>query len=318
MNSRVSQLELRPSPDRLFGEPESSPSLVVNADQVSHRESQASFSSRIPFYLIGLLLAATAIAKLWMLLTDSFADIRGGLPKEILWLSVAFEFWLAFENLRIRDQRVMAVINTVVFGIFAIFASARWLLGYTSCGCSGKLELPVWLFILIDVSLLAWFASTSDRRIRLKKGGRELVTWWRYLSREAQGRLFGLVIFCGLVLALQMPIAAPLRTTILGEPAILATVDIRETLTLDQQSGGTVELRNRSATPATIVGVSRSCRCFDLVEDPISQIIPANGCLLLPLVIKPSKPGSLQERFLLFLDHPKQVRLNIEVVSFVN
>ena len=73
-------------------------------ESVSDIPSQSVWS-RIPFCLVGLLLTVTAIAKLWMLLTDSFADIRVGLPKEILWLSVAFEFWLAYENFRLRDHR---------------------------------------------------------------------------------------------------------------------------------------------------------------------------------------------------------------------
>jgi hypothetical protein len=49
----------------------------------------------ITFYLIGLLLLFTAIAKLSMLMTDSFADVRVGLPKGILWTSVVIELWLA-------------------------------------------------------------------------------------------------------------------------------------------------------------------------------------------------------------------------------
>ena len=113
--------------------------------QARRHAAEMRFADRLPFYLIGSLLAATALAKLWMLLTDSFADIRVGIPREILWLSVALEFWVAFENFRIRDRQVLAFINTVVFGTFAALASIRWLLGYGSCGCSGNLELPAWI-----------------------------------------------------------------------------------------------------------------------------------------------------------------------------
>jgi hypothetical protein len=145
-----------------------------------------------------------------MLLTDSFADIRVRLPKEILWLSVGFELWLAFENFRIRDRRVLAFINTVVFGFFAIFASGRWLLGYTSCGCSGKLELPAWVFIIIDVGIVVWFSATPVKQNLLKDGWQRLVSRWRAWSPEKRGRLSGLALFGGLIVGLQLPIAAPL------------------------------------------------------------------------------------------------------------
>jgi hypothetical protein len=272
---------------------------------------------RIPFILISMLLTATAFSKLWMLLTDSFADIRVGLPKEILWLSVAFELWLAFENFRLRDLRVIAFINTVVFACFAIFASARWLLGYSSCGCSGKLELPAWLFILIDGGLLASFIATSNQRSRLLSGCRVIVSWWHRSPPEKRGRLAGLIVFGGLIIGLQLPITAPVRAMVLGESAIVAIVEEDEELLLGQQSHGNVELRNRSSQPAKIVGISRSCRCFDLAEDPTSKIIPANGRLVLPLAIKPNTLGPLHQRVELFLDHPKQFRVNIDVIGFV-
>jgi hypothetical protein len=92
---------------------------------------------------------------------------------------------------------------------------------------------------------------------------------------------------------------------------------IDDRLTLNQQYIGQVEFRNRSSQPARIIGVSRSCRCFDLAEDPISQIIPAKGRLVLPLVIKPNKLGPLRQRIELYLDHAKQFRVNVDVFSLV-
>ncbi len=63
--------------------------------------------------------------------------------------------------------------------------------------------------------------------------------------------------------------------------------------------------------------MEQSCRCFELVEDPVSKIIPANEQILLSLAIKPNKSGPLHQRVNLFLDHPKQFRVNIDVVSSV-
>jgi hypothetical protein len=267
--------------------------------------------------LIGLLLTATAIAKLWMLLTDSFADIRVGLPKEILWLSVAFELWLAFENFRLRDYRLMPFINLIVFASFAIFASIRLAMGYRSCGCSGSLEIPGWVFILIDFGIVAWFARSSMKRNQITIGLQQLMQDWSSSSPGRRGRLASLASFGLIVIGLQLPIAAPLRFMFLGEPLIQAVVRIDGELVLHHESHGRVEIDNRSGVPGKIIGVSRSCRCFDLVEDPISKIIGANQRVSLPLVVKPNKLGPLRQRVVLFLGHPKQFRMNVDVLGYV-
>ena len=83
------------------------------------------------------------------------------------------------------------------------------------------------------------------------------------------------------------------------------------------ESIGAVEIWNRSDQPAKVIGMNRSCRCFNLSQDPITQIIPAQQQISLLLVIKPNKTGLLHQRVVLFLDHPKLFRLNIEVVGSV-
>jgi hypothetical protein len=322
MNSRVSQLELQRSEEALPYGTESflSPVEVAerNARRISDYDAQHRSSSRIPFYLIALLLTATAIAKLWMLLTDSFADIRVGLPKEILWISVAFELWLAFENFRVRDHRVLALINTIVFASFGVFATIRLMLGYGSCGCSGSLELPAWIFILIDVAIVGWFTISGSQRSRVGAGFGQLVQEnWSAWSPEKRGRWAGIGLFASLIFVLQLPVTGPLRAMVLGEPPLIATVKVSGDLILNQETTGSVEIWNRSSQPAKIIGISRSCRCFDLVGDPISKIIPANERLSLPLVIKPNKLVLLRQRVELFLDHPDQFRVNVDVFGSV-
>ena len=260
---------------------------------------------------------ATAIAKLWMLVTDSFADVRVRIPQEILWLSVGFELWLAFENFRVRDHRVLALINTVVFSAFAIFASIRWLLGYASCGCSGSLELPVWIFILIDLVIVAWLTLVGSQRSRVGVGFSQLLHNGSALSRETKGRWAGISSFACLIFVLQLPIAAPLRTMVLGELPLFAAVKTDRDLIFNQKTTGTVIIENRSSLSAKIIGFSRSCRCFDICDDPTSKIIPANDRLILPLEIKPNKIGPLHQRVELFLDHPDQFRVNVDVFGSV-
>lgn len=294
----------------------SSPINAANSPSASNLPTSVT-SPKVVFYLIGLLLTATALAKLWMLVTDSFADVRVGIPKEILWLSVAFELWLAFENFRIRDHRLLAFINTLVFGAFAIFGSIRSMLGYGSCGCSGNLELPALLFILIDVAIAAWFLSSTLRRSETSAGWAQLVNLWQQWSPEMRGRLAGFGLFACLIAGLQLPVAAPLRASILGEPPIKAVVNYENELRIGQKIVGTVAIANLSPQPAKIIGITRSCRCFDIREDSVSKIIPANGRLVLPLDLKPNKTGPLYQRVELLLDHPDQFRVNVDVSDFV-
>ena len=284
--------------------------------QVATHQHVARFSQFV-LRLIAILLTVTAVAKLWMLLTDPFADVRVGLPKEILWLSVAFELWLAYENIRIRDYRVLSFINTIVFASFGIVAAIRWSLGYTSCGCSGSLELPPWVFLLIDVGIVSWFAGNYAQRCRLIAGWNFLRRIWLGWSFEARGRVAGLTVSSAILIGLQLPFASTLRAMILGEPPIIPVVWTDSQLRISEVSTGHVEILNRSSQSTKIIGVSRSCQCVDLSEDPISKIIRAYEKVSIPLIVKPKNIGRLHQRITLFLDHPKQFRVNIDVLGSV-
>lgn len=273
--------------------------------------------ARIPFYLIASLLSATAMAKVWMLLADPFADIRAGIPKEILWGTVVFELWLAIENLRIRDHRVLASIDVFIFSAFAIFSGVRWAMGYGSCGCAGNFEVPPWFFLLIDIGIVLGFLSSAVRRSVVFDGWRELANWWNGWSTAAKGQLVGLLLFVGFLGFLQLPIAAPLRASVLGESPIQAIVRVDGDLVLGKESIGQVEIWNHSSQSAKVIGMERSCRCIKLSGDPTAQVIAARGKDSLPLIILPNKAGPLHQRFVLFLDHPIQFRMNIDVVGSV-
>jgi hypothetical protein len=279
---------------------------------------------RITSLLIGLLLSVTAIAKLWMLLTDPFADIRVGLPKSILWISVALELALAWFNFRATlgsdplPSRTMLLVNLAVFAAFGLFSTTRWLLGYRSCGCSGSLELPIWFFVIFDLGLVVWLVILGRRHGLLDNAGSYLVSVWRSWSPERRGQFAGAGLFLAVMVALQMPFVASLKAMILGEPKIQATVVVNDSLKVGEESSGEVELRNVSSVPARIVGVSRSCRCFDLRDDAIALVVPPHSSISRALVIQPRKPGPLHQRVELFLDHPEQFRVAIDLVGTVS
>ncbi len=144
-------------------------------------------SEKVFFYFVGLILIASAIVKFWSLATDAFVDVRVGLPKEILWVSIAIDFILGIENFRIRNHRVLTVIDAAVLTGFALFGCTRMLLGFRSCGCSGVLDLPSWFVASLDVSIIIGLLSTSRKRLDAVAGIRQLVQWWKSSSPAMQG-----------------------------------------------------------------------------------------------------------------------------------
>jgi len=273
--------------------------------------------ARVVFFLIGCLLAVTAVLKLWMLLTDPFADVHVGLQKEILWLNVAFEFGLAWLNFRSTDHDVVVFVDIVVFSTFALFLSVRRLMGYGSCGCSGALDIPMWVFGVLDVSIVVWLVMTTWRKNSFFQGLKSLQRLWGVWTPDKRGLVAGAGLFIAIVLGLQLPLASQVRAAVLGEPEIQGFFGAGGELFLDRSSPAEIKIWNYSSWPAKIVGVSKSCRCIEFRENPTSRTIPAHNRISLPLTIKPLKFGPLQQRVELFLDHPEQFRVRVDVFGSV-
>lgn len=274
-------------------------------------------AQRLPFYLIGTLLLVTAIAKLWLLLTDPFAEVRIGLSKEILWLAVCFELFLVYVNFGWRDRQVAAFINTIVFAGFAVFAATRLLLGYQSCGCSGGLEIPGWVFLLIDCAIVGWFLRSQRSRDSVKTSGFDLAKQWKEMRSDRKGQLAGVGLLVAALIALQLPISARLRAVVVGEPPLVSTVKVESELKKGQSQLGTVELVNHSTQPARIIGFSKSCSCFRPSEDPVGLVVAANDAVSFPFLVHPQRNGPLHQRLVLFVDHAEQFRVNCDLFSEV-
>lgn len=274
-------------------------------------------SDRYVFCIVGLLLVASAIAKLWLLVTDAFADVRIQLPIEILWVSVAFELVLGMENFRVRNQKILALIDLSVFSGFAVFSSVRMALGFRTCGCSGALELPSWLFTTLDVGIVVSLVSTPKKRRDVVSGIKELVAWWTSCDSARRGLVAGVLLSLVFVVSIQLPAVAPLRDLVLGKPPLQAVVEYQGEMVLNQKVTIHVDLCNHSFSDAKVVGVSRSCRCVHPLDDPSGKLIPFGDRTALPLSIVPDRTGPFHQRLILFVNHPKQFRLNVDVVGFV-
>jgi len=78
-----------------------------------------------------------------------------------------------------------------------------------------------------------------------------------------------------------------------------------------------VELQKVPGTDvmAKIVGMDVSCRCFEL-DEPIGLVLAANSIRKIDFRIIPSKQGEVRQRAVLFLDHPEQFRMSIDLLGF--
>ncbi len=93
---------------------------------------------RVLFNAIAALLIFTALAKLWLLLTDPFADIKVGMPVSLLWATVVLEISVATLTFSPGvSQRLKWFSLFGIHVLFLIVSVSRFLLGFESCGCAG-------------------------------------------------------------------------------------------------------------------------------------------------------------------------------------
>ena len=277
--------------------------------------SVGNFMQRFFFFLIGMLFFVTASLKCWLLLTDPFADIKGGFPTAILWLMVVCEFALAFWNFVPRPQDVLKFVDVTTFLILAIIASSRWILGYTSCGCAGSVEVAPWLFVVIDIGVLICFLGFQRSRAGTISGFRKLLIAFTALNQARQGQIVGIIGLLFFLIVCQLGTFATMRVQLFGELELEADAILESQLIAGNLVDRSVTISNRSNHAATIVGVDRSCNCVSFAANGV--VLPPNSSSLLAISISPEKLGQFHQRLIVFLDHPNQFRMNIDVFGNV-
>lgn len=273
---------------------------------------------RYQFYSIFIvtILLWTAFSKLWLLLTDPFVDFRLKLPQLIIWLAVGIEFILVFYNVRFRKTSETVFLNTTVFFFFGLFATIRWLLGYTTCGCS-SLEISPLVFVALDFGIVIATLCSPHGRAQSIRGAIYVKSKWQESSRAMQGRAFGLVLFLAFAVLLQLPQADTMKIRLLGDCPIKVFVMTNElNLVKNELSKGRVLISNGSSLPARVVGVSTSCQCLTVSEFQ-NRLIPAYGSVEGALEVTPTKAGYFDQRLEVYIDHPQQFRSKCKVVGNV-
>lgn len=226
--------------------------------------------------MIAALLLTTGVAKLVMLLSDPFATIRVGVPEWVLWGVVAIELCLAFANLYFRRSHIVAFVNFVVFSLFAVFALWRWHLGFTTCGCSGQFELPVWLFAAIDIAIVAWLTVSVEKRRVVFSGGQYMAEMFRNASFGGfvAGGAGALLAFVFLSFATQSFGATSLQSELAVSVENIATEG--DLLNLD------FVVENPSVLPVEIIGLRSSCSCLVATTQHSSrrrELLPLKRCV---------------------------------------
>lgn len=260
------------------------------------------------------MLVWTAVLKLWLLLTDPFADLNVGLSKEIIFAAIVLELIVGYFNFRHINQRRIALLNVIVFSFFGFFSLAKWYLGSGYCACAGVIRLPIWIFITIDFVLASIFFLLF-RLNQLRRAELGFYEMRRALARCASPGTTVAVVFFVLFLGWQHFLGlAWFRSTRFGEQPIKVRLKMPERLRVSQESTGEVEFHNQSTTDAKIVGLDVSCRCFEL-DEPIGLVIAANSIRKIDFRIVPMKQGEVRQRAVLFLDHPEQFQMTLDLVG---
>jgi len=272
--------------------------------------------ARVVFFLIGLLLSVTAILKLWMLITDPFADLHAGFPISVLWLGVLIEGILIFVILRDNSFSLKWIATFQFFVAMFFLSTTRLLMGYSSCGCTGAIVVPSWISIMGNLGVLVALVYIARKQGRgvfniLSTGANEL----RAIPSGARGAMTG-VLVVGLIFSIsQEPILAHMADNYASTKIAIDSVDFGE-ITAGETANSAVHIRNLSNDNFQVIGGARSCQCVALQTKNLR--IPPGENVKVAVNVTPFSHsiGVFRHRITFFLDKNPR-RVSVDLVGFV-
>jgi len=269
--------------------------------------------ARVVFFLIGCLLCVTAFLKLWMLLTDPFADITAQMPRTILWFAFFVELSLVLVLASRFDVTLKWGATILVFVGFWTFSFVRLILGYSSCGCTGSISVPPSISVILNTGFLAILVychppapllAAAYARCRMEMGS--VQTRGRILN----GRVLPFALACGCVVAFALVFARFSSSSALSaEPVDVGSIAFGETITFDCQ------IRNLTTSRTRILGSKSACNCLMAIQNGAS--IRGGGVLVQQWHLKAKKEGPLRQRLVFYTDNPIQGSVYVNVTGVV-
>ena len=240
-----------------------------------------------------------------MLTTNPFWQYDLPLPASLYILSFLIEaclaLWLFF-----GQSHLLWLVSTTFTASLCLVASTLLFLGVESCGCFGVIEFrPSWALSL-DLLLLGLTCFSSSVP-KLKAGELECI-----VPRVCTVLMLSIIagMLWGIDTGRQLN---PLIRKQLNEAVSIAPSQISmDGLIMDRKDRAyetSFEIVNHSDDAVEIISDVASCSCLTLKQIP--DILPANSRSSVVLTYEP-KPNSKQGRiyrFLFYIDHPSQFKV---------
>jgi hypothetical protein len=191
-----------------------------------------------------------------------------------------------------------------LFGTLATVSGYLGLIGQTSCGCFGRVDVSPWVSLALDAVCVAALLAVRPRRTAaLPLPAATLV-----------GRAGAVAAALALIFAFTTPSAARWLARIQGDELVV------ENTSMD--AGGersvnfhraAVEIRNVGDRDVRIVGGTANCSCVTTQDLPV--VVPAGGSTVLHIKVNHSGQGYYKHSFELLTDSKDQPRIQGDLVG---
>jgi len=277
--------------------------------------------SRIVLAVIGTILILSAGAKLWLLVSDPFADLKTGYPLLVLWLAVAAEASVGLLGILRSGDDLSWFANVVLFGVLFAVSTSRMALGFPSCNCFGEIQLPVWFTPIMNclvLTILFTVKTIPGNRPHTRLGEFMQSSSAKLREPRYAGSALALLAFVALVFwngwngqANSLDLTKVFGRSVFPDKRILV-----DNLVLNQLKDVKISLYNGSARDCQIVGGVVSCECVARVDG--ENTIASGKSIELLLRVKPTSHGAWHQRVVYYLSHPQQSRFVVDLVGGVS
>lgn len=257
--------------------------------------------SRVLFKLLGAFLMVTMLAKFGIIVADPFADLKTGFPKPVLWLAIFVELAVVVLIFCPSRPEFKWVGCLVTFSVFLMVSSARWILGFDSCGCAGGIEIPPMVAVLANlvvIGLLANMARAGNVKLSM------IVASLHGIGTATRASLFGAALAALFVSALQWPFLQQRISTYFGIQVVSCDEVQLGDVTVSEPVKFKVKLTNHSMKPVFIVGGGKSCGCITLGS--VGQVIPPHDSITMDVEVTPKSTGWFRQRVIYYLNSRRQ------------